>query len=80
MVDIDYKFVVIIGIIIATIGFAFAFTTSSNTEYTRNLFWGDWNYFLLAFPNLFSGLIIGVGGLAISGAAFFYIQLQEKMK
>lgn len=56
---------IVLGLIIATIGFAFAFS-SPDTSYTDNLLRGDWQYLLTAFPNLFTGIIIGLGGVAIA--------------
>lgn len=49
--------IIILGLIIATIGFAFAFS-SPDSYYSELLFRGHWSYLLSAFPNLFTGFIL----------------------
>ena len=64
----DY-IIIILGLIISTIGFAFAFS-GINPYYFENHYeinHLDWaTRFLLAYSNLLSGLIIGIGGIAIA--------------
>ena len=69
--------IVFIGIAIAVIGFAFAFSSmSSKFDYEIQKF--GWNFVFSSvpfalYPNLITGAIIGIGGIvvAIIGAIYF---------
>lgn len=61
--------VILIGIIVAVEGFAFAFS-GVNSEYIPYVSSYGW---LGVFPNLISGIILGIGGIviAITGNVYY---------
>ena len=66
----------LIGTIIAIFGFAFAFS-SQNEEFIGMTYY-ERSYLTLiqiilgSYPNLISGVIIGIGGITISSLGFFF--------
>ena len=57
--------IVILGVIIAIFGFAFAFSLSQ-PEYLAAYYLSLSQKILLGYPNLLSGFVIGIGGIVIS--------------
>ena len=64
--------VILMGMVIAIAGFAFAFSFPIET-YLGYLHKYEFGYILEAYPNLLSGIVIGIGGIAIAviGNSYF---------
>lgn len=76
--------VILMGIVIAIIGFAYAFSFI-NEEFVTSwgARYGEYNllqYVLMMYPNLISGVVIGIGGLAIAFIGFVFARQSKSFE
>lgn len=73
----DYLFI-ILGLMIATIGLAFAFAIQDKEALSHLIQYGNWSLLLFAYPYLITGVIIFIGGLAIAVTGELYRRRLER--
>jgi hypothetical protein len=71
----NYLFI-ILGLIITTIGFAFAFSGACPQYFGYYYNW--WHAIPQVYPNLLSGIVIGLGGIAIAITGELYRRRLEQ--
>ena len=67
---------IILGLIIAIIGFAFAFSGIDPSYFSSYQPW--WRQLLSVYQNLLSGIVIGIGGIAIAITGELYRRRLER--
>ena len=68
--------IIILGLFVATFGFAYAF---SGADPTYSSYYGYvwWHAIILAYPRLLSGIAIGLGGIAFAITGELYRRRHE---
>ena len=57
---------IVLGLLIATIGLAFAFAIQNEEALGYFMQYGNWGLILFAYPYFISGVIVFIGGIAIA--------------
>ena len=71
-----HYFIIVLGLFVAIIGFAFAF---SGADPTYSSYYGYvwWQAIILAYPRLLSGISVGLGGIAFALTGELYRRRNE---
>jgi len=71
-----HYFIILLGLFIALIGFAYAFSGADPT-YSSYSGYVWWQAVIIAYPRLLSGTAIGLGGIAIALTGELYRRRHE---